>query len=100
MPPEGGSSDDRLMRELDRLHTSVDNLSKKLDEVVANRLGKIEIQLASVKPENYVTQDQFKPMARLFWFIVFSFAGIVVSAVGSLVIQSKVTVPTVHEAPK
>src|SRR5262245_53608947 len=87
MSPNGSISNEALMRELDRLHDSVNTLNKKLDEVVVNRLRAVELQIATVKPENYVTQEQFKPMARLFWFIVFSFAGIVVSAVGSLVIQ-------------
>lgn len=99
MVPQGGDghiSNEAIMRELDQLHRSMDGLTKKLDDVVSMRLGKIEVQIATIKPENYVTQEQFKPMSRLFWFIVFSFAGIVVSAVGSLVIQQNkpISLPT------
>jgi len=80
-------SEDHIMRELDRIHTSMNDLNRKFDDAIANRLSKLEVQMAKVQPENYVTQEQFKPMSRLFWFIVFSFAGLVVSAVGSLVVQ-------------
>lgn len=69
-----------VLRELDQIHASLKEINIKLDAAV--------LKSANFDPKNYVTQDQFRPMAKLFWFIVFSFAGIIVTAIGTLMIQS------------
>lgn len=69
-----------VLRELDQIHASLKEINVKLDAV--------NLKAANFDPKDFVTQDQFKPMAKLFWFIVFSFAGIIVTAIGTLMIQS------------
>jgi len=74
--------DDSLKRELDQIHSDIENLERKLDNGIVRKLTDIEIQVAKLNAAAYVTQDQFRPIARMVWLQMTVWVGVVLAVFG------------------